>query len=1079
MTYIALRNHSLYSVGTGTLQLSGSKSIAKEAASRGMDAIGITDTNFMGGIVPFTEACESNGIQPILGTQITVHTPYGIGDMILLVANHAGYKRMVALSSLSHINSTDNNPFITLEDMTNMDGLIVLSGGMQGTISQLLLADKIHEATNLAEHMQRITNGQFFLEISRLGLIGESYIEQPLVELSIQTNIPLVATNEAWFLNAEDRDAQETLLCITHSTTLSDPNRPRTAEGAWLRDATTMETLFADLPEAIENTRRIADACGYGFISSPPMLPTFPGLPEGISEVTHLKTIAHEGLTRIFGTYNITDTQPYVERLDFELNVIERMGFAGYFLIVSDFIQWAKSQDIPVGPGRGSGAGSVAAWALSITDLDPLEHGLLFERFLNPERVSMPDFDIDFCQERRDEVIQYVRDRYDYNPDSGKEERRVAQIATFMKLKARNAVTSVARTLGVPFLDAQSISQLIPNDPAHPMTIADAMELPALKAAIEDRRNRKKDQYDIDELFRLALGIEGLLSNLSTHAAGVVISRDPIAETTPLIRDVNGNLITQLNMKYVEKDGQVKFDFLGLKTLDVIQGAVRMIQASQGTAPDFTQIGVKDKKTYDLIARSDTYSVFQLESEGMKNAIRNIAPDRFSDIVALVSLYRPGPMENIPVYGEVKSGRKSPEYLDPRMADVLSETYSIIVYQEQVMQLSQNLAGYSLGGADLLRRAMGKKIRSEMDKQRGVFVEGAKKNNIPEERAEQIFDLMEKFADYGFNKSHAAAYAILSFQTAYLKAHYPAAFFASAMNLELGKSEEIAIFRHEAMCSEVTILPPDVTRSQAKFTVEMDRDTPCVRYGLAAIRNVGATAVNLLCQDRDTNGPLTSFQDFVTRGIKAGMNKRMFEQLINSGACDAFNHRRSSMFAYLPTAMAQGASDAHEAQTGQMSLFGMIATPQTTNNVPAVANWPILEQLQYEFGALGFYWKDHPTRHMVVPPDEQGRPRRTTTLRRIALGETTSDHETIAVPVSIIKKIEYGKTKKGNTMGIIIVSGGHWTKEIAMFGDVVNNTPRRLFNKGNTVALMGRTSEDRNGGAPQFWIDQVVQMVPK
>ncbi len=757
--------------------------------------------------------------------------------------------------------------------------------------------------------------------------------------------MPLVATNECFFDHPRMHEAHDALLCIAEGRLLSETERRRVTPEHWFKPAGTMRMLFADLPEACDNTLAIARRCAVMAEKRKPLLPVCPKVRPGQSEEATVRAMAIEGLERRLAVMaaDAATRARYRERLDYELGVIAAMGFAGYFLIVADFIQWAKAQGIPVGPGRGSGAGSVAAWALMITDLDPLRFDLLFERFLNPERVSMPDFDIDFCQDRRDEVIAYVRREYGAD--------RVAQIITFGKLQARAAVRDVGRVLGLPFGQVNKVAELIPNNPAKPVTLPQAIEgEPKL-------RQMQAEDESVRRLLEIALQLEGLYRHASTHAAGVVIGDRRLIELVPVYRDPRSEfLVTQYSMKYVEHAGLVKFDFLGLTTLTILQRAVRFL-AAQGVAVDLDRLPLDDRATYEMLQRGDAGGVFQFEGQGMRDVLRQMRPDRFEDLIAGVALYRPGPMANIPAYCQRKHG-ETWEAPHPEIRDILAETYGIMVYQEQVMQIAQRMAGYSLGGADLLRRAMGKKIRAEMEAQRKTFLEGATGRGIPPAKAEEVFDLMAKFADYGFNKSHAAAYALVAYQTAWMKANHPVAFMAACMSLAIGNTDRLAALRQDATRMNIRILPPDINRSRADFALERDETgTMCVRYALAAVKKVGLAAMESVVAARG-DSPFADLADLASRVDPRQLNRMQLENLVKAGAFDALDGNRARLFAGAETILRRAQASAEEKLTGQTGLFGGVH-PETLR-LPNAPPWPAMDALTFEAEAIGFHLTAHP-----------------------------------------------------------------------------------------------------------------------
>jgi DNA polymerase-3 subunit alpha len=830
------------------------------------------------------------------------------------------------------------------------DGLLCLAGGAKGPLGRLLAEGQNEAAEAMAARLAAAFPGRLYIELLRHGMEDEARAEAGLIELAYRRDLPLVATNDCYFPDRDFYEAHDALLCIAQGRAIADSDRERLTPEHYFRPAAEMRELFADLPEACDNTLTVARRCA--FIPQPrrPILPAFPTA-DGVGEEEALREAARKGLAARLEAAGVADAdaEPYRARLEFELQVIISMGFAGYFLIVADFIQWAKRQGIPVGPGRGSGAGSVVAWALTITDLDPLRFGLLFERFLNPERVSMPDFDVDFCQERRDEVIRYVQEKY------GRD--RVAQIITFGKLQARAVLRDVGRVLGMPYGQVDRLCKLVPNNPAHPVTLEQAIanepQLQEMRAADET----------VARLIEIALKLEGLYRHASTHAAGVVIGDRPLVELVPLYRDPRSDMpVTQFNMKWVELAGLVKFDFLGLKTLDVLQQAVALLKA-RGVELDLANLPLDDAKTYELIARGDTSGVFQLESAGMRDSLRKLKPNRFEDIIAMNALYRPGPMDSIPNYIKCKNGEEPVHYPHPMLEPILKDTFGVFTYQEQVMQAARTMADYSLGGADLLRRAMGKKIKSEMIAQRANFVAGAAKKGIDEQQANFVFDLMEKFSGYGFNKSHSAPYALVAYQTAYLKANYPVEFLAASMTLDMGNTDKLNQLHQEADRLGVALLPPDINRSEVEFAVEPDPKTgkPAIRYALAAVKGVGAQAMRDLVAERRANGPFKDLFDFARRLDARSFNRRQFESLAKAGAFDALNPNRAQSFASAETLLRQASRAAEERQSRQESLFaGIDAGFAERPSLPVVADWPPVERLQHEFDAIGFYLSSHP-----------------------------------------------------------------------------------------------------------------------
>ncbi|MDB5394623.1 MAG: dnaE [Rhodospirillales bacterium] len=964
--FVHLRVHSAYSLSEGAIKV---KDLIKLCKKEKMPAVAVTDTGNLFGALEFAMAAADEGVQPIIGAQLGIKrnaapVPGRPGlrsepdQLVLLAQNEEGYANLIKLISEGCLQNDDGNTAILpLEALAgSTDGIIALTGGLAGPAGRLLAEGQRSAAEAMLTQLAELFPGRLYVELMRHGLDDEKRIEPALVEMADAMDLPLVATNECFFADDSMYEAHDALLCIAAGTYVSEENRRRVTPEHRFKSAAEMRKLFADLPDAVDNTMVIARRCSFLLRTRKPLLPAFPTV-EGRTEAEELRAQAVAGLEKrlteqVFkpdmDEASLAATRLfYAERLDFELNVITQMKFPGYFLIVSDFIKWAKDHNIPVGPGRGSGAGSLVAWVLTITDLDPIRFGLLFERFLNPERVSMPDFDIDFCQDRRDEVISYVQQRY------GRD--RVAQIITFGKLQARAVLRDVGRVLQMPYGQVDKICKMVPNNPAQPVTLAQAIASePALQAM-------RADDENVARLMDMAQKLEGLYRHASTHAAGVVISDRPLPELIPLIRDQkSGMLVTQFNMKYVELAGLVKFDFLGLTTLTILQRAVDLLD-HQGISVDLASLPLEDRPSFELMTRGDTVGVFQVEGTGMRDTIKRMKPDRLEDVIALISLYRPGPMDNIPQYIKVKNGEEKPDYLHPSLEPTLTETFGIIIYQEQVMQIAQVLSGYTLGGADLLRRAMGKKIKSEMAAQRELFIAGAVERGVDAAQAGQIFDLVDKFAGYGFNKSHAAAYALIAYQTAYLKANYPVEFLAASMAYSIANTDKLNVFRQEIDRLGIKLLPPDINRSTETFAVESLPDgTKAIRYALAAIRNVGMPAMKALVAERDKNGPFADVFDLMRRADSGVMNKRQLESLINAGAFDSLERNRAKLFASVDLLVRFAATTADEKKSGQNNLFG--AGPASLP-VPALANvraHDSMEELRLEFEAIGFYLSAHP-----------------------------------------------------------------------------------------------------------------------
>ncbi len=967
--FIHLRIHSSYSLSEGAIKV---KDIADMATKNRMPAVAITDSCNLFGSLEFSTACLKAGVQPIIGSVIFIGNENAEieGSIVALAKNNAGYKNLISLITNAFISNRSSKPYITLDELKQCaEGLIVLSGGPGGPIGKYAIAGNIEAAEKYAKSLKNIFPESFYIEIMRHGMEAEKKTEKAFLDIAYKENIPLVATNDVHFSESSMFEAAEVLLCIADGKYIADEDRRRLSPGHYFKTADEMVKLFADIPEAIENTVAIARRCSVMAYESAPMLPKFP-TSNGNTEEQELLTASETGLkmrlekevfeSGLSENEKEEKAKPYFDRLKFELDVITRMKFSGYFLIVSDFIRWSKSQGIPVGPGRGSGAGSVVAWALEITDLNPLRFGLLFERFLNPDRISMPDFDIDFCQERRDEVISYVREKY------GRD--RVAQIITFGKLQARAVLRDVGRVLQMPYTQVDKICKMVPFNPINPITLSQAIDLdPVLQ------KERDTDEQ-IAKLLDIGLKLEGLHRHASTHAAGVVISDKPLTDIVPLYADAKSDMhAIQYSMKSAESAGLVKFDFLGLKTLTVIENARKLVEKLENRKVDIS-IKYDDKKTYELLSKGDAVGVFQLESYGMRDALRKMKADKIEDIIALISLYRPGPMDNIPTYISRKHGTEKPDYLHPMLEGILKETFGVIIYQEQVMQIAQVLAGYTLGAADLLRRAMGKKNVAEMAAQREQFVSGAVAKGVDKNKAASIFDLVDKFAGYGFNKSHAAAYAIISYQTAYLKANWPVEFIVASMNLDINDTDKLNLFRQEAINHGIQILPPDINSSEAYFSVEVDAEgKKCIRYGLGALKNVGIYAMQLMQQERDLNGPFKNIFDFAARCDSKAVNKRQIESLAKAGALDSIHKNRRQVFESAHILTKYNAAATQERNTNQVSLFGdaeNVAIPAPS--LPDMPDWTREEKMHNDFEALGFYLYSHPIDVYVKDVEKMG-----------------------------------------------------------------------------------------------------------
>lgn len=1056
--FVHLRVHSAYSLLEGALPL---KKILSIAVADQQPAIAITDTNNLFVALEFAQKAISEGIQPIIGCQMSIDMQDAtenerrggvqaslakLPSLILLASTDAGYDRLMELVSRAYLDGEGNQAariqLSWLEEGT--DGLIALSGALSGPVDMAIKEGHAPLAEQRLITLARLFHDRLYVELQRQEGYSRRH-EQKIIDLAYRHDLPLVATNEAFFPARKDFDAHDALMAVAHNAMVSDDNRFRLTQDHYLKSRAEMCALFADLPEALENSVEIAKRCSFILQTRKPILPRFTGATDDAEEAERaesqeLKRQAIEGLAmrlETLGTAPGYTREEYEERLAFELSIIERMKFPGYFLIVADFIKWAKQQDIPVGPGRGSGAGSLVAYALTITDVDPLRFSLLFERFLNPERVSMPDFDIDFCQDRREEVIRYVQQKY------GREQ--VAQIITFGSLQARAALRDVGRVLEMSYGQVDRICKLVPNNPANPTPLSKAIE--------EEPKFQEEAEREpvVARLLDIAQKIEGLYRHASTHAAGIVIGDRPLSRLVPMYRDPRSDMpVTQFNMKWVEQAGLVKFDFLGLKTLTVLKTAVDFV-AKRGISVDLAALPLDDKPTYDMLSRGETVGVFQVESAGMRKALIGMRPDCIEDIIALVALYRPGPMENIPVYNARKHGEEEIESIHPKIDHLLKETQGVIVYQEQVMQIAQVLSGYSLGEADLLRRAMGKKIKEEMDKQRARFVDGAVKNGVSKAQADIIFDLLAKFANYGFNKSHAAAYAIVSYQTAYMKAHYPVEFLAASMTLDMQNTDKVNDFRQDARRLGIEVVPPSVQSSFRHFETGDNR----IYYSLAALKGVGEAVVDHIVAVRGDK-PFASLEDFCLRIDAKLVNRRVLESLIHGGAFDCFGHDRAVLSAGIDRIIGYAQRESENRASGQSDMFGGGAAGEEKLTFPTVTPWLPSERLLREFQVLGFYLSAHPLdsysevlARMRVQnfADFAAAVKQGASAGRLA-GTVTSKQER--------------KTRTGNKMGIVNFSDASGQFEAVLFSETLNQY-RDVLEAGKSFVMTVAADERPEG----------------
>jgi DNA polymerase-3 subunit alpha len=955
--FVHLHVHSEYSLLDGAIRL---PALCQRAKDYGMPAVAVTDHGNMHGAVTFYQYAKQYGIKPLIGCEAYVaqggytEKTGKLGSayhLLLLAQNSQGYKNLIRLISMANMEGFYYKPRVDKELLRRHgEGIIACSACLAGEVCRKLLHEGLEAGVAAAQEYADIFPGRFYLELQSNGLQEQEQANALLLKVAERTGLPLVATNDCHYLDRADAEAHDTLLCIQTQVTVGQQNRMRMdTDQLYFKAPEEMEAAFAHCPEALANTARIAEACELDIELGRHVFPVYT-LPEGRTIDEEFEHLSREGLKKRLASLPYpVDEAVYQARLDYEIGVIRQMGFPAYFLIVQDFINWAKNNRIPVGPGRGSAAGSLVAWSLRITNLDPIPYDLLFERFLNVERVSMPDIDVDFCERRRTEVIRYVSQKYG--------EDRVAQITTFGTMKAKAVVRDVGRALGLTFAETDRIAKLIPDDLK--MTIDKALEKEPELVALAHSSPQMEKLVDISRR------LEGLCRHASTHAAGVVISAGPMTDYLPLYKGKKGEVVTQYDMKRVEKVGLIKFDFLGLRTMTVIEDCLDIIREQGKRAPDLDTLPLTDPKTYEIFARGDTDGVFQVESSGMRRYLRMLKPNCFEDLIAMLALYRPGPLGSgmVDEFIKRKHGEVKVSYPHPSLESVLKPTYGVIVYQEQVMSTARVIANYSLGAADLLRRAMGKKNAEEMAKQRKRFLEGARENSIPDKTANEIFDLMEKFAEYGFNKSHSAAYALISYYTAYLKAHFPVEFMAALISSELADTDKVFKYINACRDMDVKVLPPDINVGRPRFSV---RDGAVV-FGLSGIKNVGEEAVNEIVEERDQNGPYRDLVDLCCRVNLRRVTKRMLEYLIKAGAMDCFGRSRAGLLAGLDKAHALGQRQAKEKQSGMLSMLDMLGSSgQAANSLNvtveefAAEEWPDEEKLRLEKEALGFFLSSHP-----------------------------------------------------------------------------------------------------------------------
>jgi DNA polymerase-3 subunit alpha len=1036
-TFIHLRLHSAYSLLEGAIEI---KKLGDMCKSAGMPAVALTDSGNMFAALEFSETLGKAGIQPIVGVQLDlvyaksarpdVRAPKPL-PLVLLAQNEVGYANLMKMNSASFVEAGDELPHISLDQLgRHSEGLICLTGGALGPIGQLIRDTQISKAEELMAALAEFFPNRLYIELQRHGSDDNPHTEEEaatepeFLRMAYSMNLPIVATNDVYFPKKDMYDAHDALICIADGSYVDQQqDRRRLTPEYYFKSQEAMGRLFSDLPEALSNSVEIAKRCAFKTYTRDPILPRFAD-----NEIEELRHQANEGLkARLEVIPHAATLDEYQARLDFELGIIEGMGFPGYFLIVADFIYWAKEQNIPVGPGRGSGAGSLVAYALTITDLDPLRYSLLFERFLNPERVSMPDFDIDFCMDRREEVIKYVQEKY------GRD--KVGQIITFGALLSKAAVRDIGRVLQMPYGQVDRLSKLIPVEGVKPVSITKAL-------ADEPRlRELAKAEEVVDRMLSYAAQVEGLLRNASTHAAGVVIGDRPLDELVPLYQDPRSSMpATQFNMKWVEQAGLVKFDFLGLKTLTVIQNALDLLKI-RDVDIDIGAIDLEDTKTYDLYASAKTVAVFQVESSGMMDALKQMKPNCIEDIVALVALYRPGPMENIPQYCDVKNERAERDKLHPSIDHILDETQGIIVYQEQVMQIAQEMAGYSLGGADLLRRAMGKKIQEAMDAEKPKFLDGAAKNGVDKKKAIEVWDLLDKFANYGFNKSHAAAYAVVSYQTAWLKANYPVEFMAAVMNCDMHLTDKLNVYHQEVKRLEIEVIPPCVNRSMAHFSVQNGK----VAYALGGLKNVGAEAMKLITEARK-DGTFEDLFDFARRVDLRRVGKRPMEMLARAGGFDQLDANRRKVLESVDALMGYSSSTHADRNSAQAGLFGDAGESLPAPRLPMPEDWLPNERLREEHMAIGFYLSGHPL------DDYAGALKRKKVLTLVELEQRARSGAVTAKIAGSVAGKQERKSARGNRFAFVQLSDPTGLYEVTVFSDVLEKY-RDFLESGQNVVL--------------------------
>ena len=1062
-SFVHLHVHTQYSLLDGAIRID---SLLAQATAFGMEAVSITDHGTMFGVLEFYTKAKKAGLRPIIGCEIyvaprTIHdkTPLdakGLTHLVLIAENQTGYRNLCRLASIAQMEGFYYRPRIDKDLLTeHHEGLIALSACLHGEIPMRIKEGRLAQAEEAAQWYQRLFGeNNYYLEVQNNGIEIQETVNLALREMSQKLSIPLVASNDCHYLQKEDVRAHDVLLCIQTGKTVNETNRFRFGtDQLYFKSPDEMAISFKDYPGAIENTLSIARRCAYEFDFSY-HFPQFPA-PASVSTEDLFEQTVREGyrlrMDKILEKQPDLDQTVYDQRLDYEIAVIKEMGFTGYFLIVADFIRYAKENGVPVGPGRGSAAGSMVAYAMRITDLDPIEHGLIFERFLNPARSSMPDIDVDFCINGRDRVYKYVVDQYgggDY----------VAQIITYGKLKTRAVIRDVGRALDIPLREVDVIAKMVPD--VLNISLADAI-------AQEPKFNEMAaSRPEVAELLQICSVLEGLPRHASTHAAGVVIGDKPLVEYLPLYRGKKGEVVTQFDMKHVEKSGLVKFDFLGLRNLTVIEKTLSLVAVQGKAVPDMVNLDLDDRDTYSLLASGDTTGVFQLESSGMKDLLVRLKPASFADITALVALYRPGPLDSgmVDDFVECKHGRKPVVFLVPELEPILKETYGVILYQEQVMKIAADLASYSMAKADDLRKAMGKKIAEKMAEHRDSFMMGALENKIPEDKARTIFDLMEKFGGYGFNKSHSAAYALIAYQTAYLKAHYPVEFLAALLTSEMHSTDGVVKYMAECRSHAIDILPPDINHSTTSFEVSDGK----IRYGLVAVKNVGEAAIEVIVAQREEGGAFQSLLDFCARVDLRKVNKRVVESLIKCGAFDSLGHKRSQMMAVLEEAFEYGQRVQKEKADPQMGLFGTTEASAPTINAPIlpdITEWEPRQVLALEKESLGLYLSGHPLNRY------EDAVAKFTNANAVSLSEI-ADKAAVRIG-GLIGGVRTLRTKKGDLMAFVQVEDLQGTAEVIVFPETYADS-EELLREDNPVFVQGQAQKEEN--AVRIVADKIVDM---